>query len=129
MTLQRFRRARRVSSAVLAVVFTAAATLVCLPSPVAGVDHCASMAMATVEEGHCETPAPAMDCCATPEQSPSLPTPHTVARADTAAASAPLPAGLLPESTAVPRASVFRDAPVHGYRSVDLPTLNAAFLI
>lgn len=129
MKLETFRRTRRATSTALAAVFMVVTMLVCVPVPAAAAaDHCAPPTGA-VAKGHCDMPPAAMDCCAAPEQSPSVPSPQTIARTDAAAAAVHAPAGDLPQAGPVPCAPAFRDAPIHGHRHVDLPTLNATFLI
>jgi hypothetical protein len=71
-----------------------------------------------------------MDCCVDRQQSPSVPAaPLDIARADAGTSV------MVPNAATVPlqpgRASVsaLRLAPLHGHRHIDLPTLNASFLI
>jgi hypothetical protein len=127
-----FRRTRRASSAALAAVFTAAAMLVCLPLPAAAdTGHCAAArSMSQKEPGHCDPPRPAMDCCVDGQQSPSVPAaPQDTARLD-AGTSVMVPhVAAVPQHPVSTHQSALRVAPLHGHRHIDLPTLNASFLI
>ncbi|HSL22527.1 MAG TPA: hypothetical protein VK886_13415 [Vicinamibacterales bacterium] len=132
MSLDRFRRARRGMSAGVAVVFTAAALLVCLPVPAAaGEGHCAPVLSSTQPKDHCDRPSTAMDCCEKGQQSPSVPAaPQNATRVD--AGSIVLDAAhseLISLYPGPADAFALRGAPAHGYRHIDLPTLNSSFLI
>jgi hypothetical protein len=75
-----------------------------------------------------------MDCCAAPDRdAPAIPSQSQTppGRAGTGSL-VPLEASA-PGATPAPQAPVpcglFRTAPLHGYRSTDIPLLNAVFLL
>ncbi len=123
---------RRIVSTAIALMMAISPVLVCVPVLEAATaeGHCQPAAAPAAHD--CCPAAPArMDCCAAPDQSPTVPAPaQSQARVDSGttvlqADGAPLTVSLVrPTLTALLRA-----APLHGYRSTDLPTLNAAFLI
>jgi hypothetical protein len=123
------------------IVSMAAAILIALSSVLV----CAPVAKAAAPEGHCkpvQTAKPAcshcpqkhvMDCCAT-----SAPQPASVPQdsQQQGARSIPAPSMVQADGIAIVAslqvpalARVLRGSPLHGYRSTDLPTLNAVFLI
>jgi hypothetical protein len=123
---------RRIVSVVVAIVVAASPLLVCAPPASAVERHCAPSQ--TTETSHCQH-SNAMDCCASPSpQAPSVPQ-DTQAQASgrstlggpfAQADAAVVPYGLPAGSTL---SRIVRFAPPHGFRSLDLPTLNAVFLI
>lgn len=121
---------RRFVSTAVAVWFVASSVLVCAP-----------VAAAQAPEGHCKPanqqadrhcpPASKMDCCAT-----SAPKPASVPQNDQQGTRVLTASVLQADTDAVAcavdlpgLARTLRAAPVHGYRSIDLLTLNAVFLI
>lgn len=132
MSLASFRRTRRAVSAILTAVFAAAAFLVCMPVPASASErgHCAPAKQAPKPQHPCDMPVDAMDCCVDTPQLPALPTaPQDAGRVEGAAALAAPEPGLVSHDILPAGASALRAAPLHGHRHVDLPTLNAAFLI
>lgn len=123
---------RRIVSTAVAIGIAMSTVFVCAPAIAAAEGHCKPAATMKTGCSHCPQKN-VMDCCATSAPDPSsvpqevqqqgtrlVPT-TSPAQADSAAAPAFPPC--------LPAAHVFRAAPLHGYRSTDLPTLNAAFLI
>lgn len=125
---------RRIVSTAIALMMAVSPVLVCVP-----------VAAAATQEGHCQPPAPPaghdcapaapdrMDCCAARENgSPTLPAsnPGQTSRVDGGTSVLQADGALSTVSHARPAlTALLRAAPLHGYRSIDLPTLNAAFLI
>lgn len=123
---------RRIGSVVVAIVVAASPLLVCAPAASAAERHCA--ASQDTDTSHCQH-SNTMDCCASPSpQAPSVPqdtqaqgNARSVLNGSFASADAAVVLTELPEASALSR--IVRFAPPHGYRSFDLPTLNAVFLI
>jgi hypothetical protein len=123
---------RHIVSATVTICIVMSSAFVCAPAVAAVEGHCKPAATMQAGCSHCAQKN-VMDCCATSAPDPSsvpqesqqqgtrlVPT-TSPAPADAGAVLAPLP------SPAV--APLFRAAPAHGYRSTDLPILNAVFLI
>jgi hypothetical protein len=132
MPLAHLRRSRRALSAILTAVFAAAALLVCMPVPAVASEpgHCAPRDDAPKPQHPCDLPIKAMDCCVGAPQLPAVPaaTPDAGRIEGAAALAVPQP-GLVSHGLVTADASALRAAPLHGHRHIDLPTLNAAFLI
>lgn len=123
---------RRIVSVVVAIFVAASPLLVCAPAAAAAQRHCAPSQ--NTESSHCQH-SNAIDCCASPSpQAPSVPQ-NTQAQANARSAQgdsfAHADAGVVLDGllTASALSRIVRFAPPHGYRSSDLPTLNAVFLI
>jgi hypothetical protein len=123
---------RRIVSTLVAIVIAATTVLVCAPpTSAAGEGHCKPAQSVKAGCSHCPQKT-AMDCCATsspqpasPPQDTQQPQPSRSSITTAQVGAVPAIAGLQPPSVT----RTVRGAPLHGYRSTDLPTLNVVFLI
>lgn len=120
------RTSRRALSFVLTAVLLATAVMAVLP------------ARADARSGHCKAPcrhcqtSSTMTCCGTDRSEPSslpLQTSTTSTQAQHAATLLAAAFVSVPVTHAAIGPSAVRFAPPHGYRTTDLPILNAVFLI
>lgn len=118
---------RRLTSTLLALVLVASAAATCLPMAAEGSEgHCTPVQSTT----HCQR-APVMDCCdESYPDAPALPGPTLSARPDETRSAAGLDAPCGP-ATIPPALIEHLNALVssHGFRSIDLTTLNSVLLI
>lgn len=127
-------RWRHIVSIVLAIGFAMSTVFVCAPAVAAPTAEGHCKPASTMQAGcrHCHQKN-AMDCCATSMPQPaSVPQDSQQQGTRTAPTAAPAPVDAVVAIPSLPQPSAaraFRDAPSHGYRSTDLPTLNAVFLI
>lgn len=123
---------RRILSACLLLAFLATQGLLCAPASAAASPHCVQRASAPAHD--CCQPSDRMDCCAAPDRdAPAIPSQSQTPPARVGAGSLVPLAMSAPGATPVLQApmpcGLFRAAPVHGYRSTDIPILNAVFLL
>jgi hypothetical protein len=124
---------RRIVSTTVAIVFVMTSVLVCAPPVVSAPEgHCKPAAGMKAGCSHCPQKN-VMDCCATSAPQPAVPQdgqPQQASGAAAAAWAAHADAVFAPATlNALFVAKAVRAAPPHGYRSTDLPILNAVFLI
>jgi len=124
---------RRIVSTAVAIFLANGTAFVCAPIPAAAEEHCKPAQMAKAGCSDCRPQQNVMDCCATSAPQPaSVPqdTQQQGTRASASAMAAQLDAVVVLAALQPPDvARRLRAAPPHGYRSTDLPTLHAVFLI
>lgn len=125
---------RRIVSTAVAILFVTSTVLVCAPTAAATEGHCKPAQR--VEPGcHHSPQKDVLDCCVSSAPQPSSIPQDTSQQPSSAqttsngalsqADAVVVVAALQPQAVA----RLVRGAPLHGYRSLDLPTLNASFLI
>lgn len=124
---------RRIVSTAVATLVALSTVLICAPEPVAAAEgHCKPSVSMKAGCTHCPQ-KDVMDCCATSAPQPaSVPQDGQTQSGPAGAASTVVPAwgAAIAAILHVPGlARALREAPPHGYRSTDLPLLNATFLI
>jgi hypothetical protein len=108
--------------------------LICVPVFAAAAnasEHCVPAAPRAADHDCCPS-ADAMDCCVSPEDNPAVPMQSEAQNTRVGAGFILLDAHGAPVGTHAGRPAFcgrHRLAPVHGYRTTDLPTLHSAFLI
>jgi hypothetical protein len=123
---------QRVLCTIVAMFVVMGPVLVCAPAGAASLEHCTPAQHDA--SNHCRH-SQSIDCCATSSpQAPSAPQETPSQQQNTrASASGPVAqadvVAVLDALHSPSLSRTVRRAPLHGYRSTDLPTLNAAFLI
>lgn len=125
---------RRILSATILLTLVVTQVLACAgisSAATAPSGHCALTVGAAAHD--CCPPVDRMNCCAVPDgDAPALPqqTQNQTSRPACGSSIAHAVDVAITRSTGCTgTASRLRTAPAHGYRSIDLPTLNASFLL
>ena len=126
-------RWQRIVSTTMAILVAISSLLVCAPvASASSGSHCKPAQSMKAGCSHCPQKN-VMDCCATSAPQPAVPQ-DAQQQPGTALSATPLGSGpgaaIVPASGAcAASAHLVRTSPPHGYRTTDLPILNAAFLI
>lgn len=123
----------RIVSTLVAILIALGPVFTCVPTAPAAEGHCKPTESMKAGCSHCPQ-KDVMDCCATSAPQPAVPQDASSPQANsrTMPTGSPAPADLASAAPALQPPAVartVRGAPLHGFRSTDLPTLYAVFLI